>query len=69
MNTLVIVLVAIIVWLAYTMYNSYRAMEKELREIRLKCIGQRESVYTSDPAETMKTTMLGILSKLAKVSS
>ena len=69
MNTLVIVLVAIIVWMAYTMHSSYRALEKELREIRLRCIGRSESVHTSEPTEQMKSTMMGMLSKLAKLSA
>ncbi len=69
MNTLTLVLLAIIVWLAYTMYQSYIGMQKELREIRLKCMGTTQSKYTAkDPVDTMKDSVIGTLSSLANMS-
>jgi hypothetical protein len=69
MNLIVIVLAALLVWMAYIMYNSYRAMEKELREIRLKCMGTTQSKYQEDPTEKVKGTLLSVLGKLASMSA
>jgi hypothetical protein len=68
MNLTGIILVAVIIWMVYTMYKSYQAMQNELKEIRLKCMGTSKSQYQSDPTEDMRTTLLGALGSLAKVS-
>lgn len=69
MNTLTLVLLAIVLWLSYTMYQSYIGMQKELREIRLKCMGTPESKYTSkDPIDSVKNTVIGTLTSLASMS-
>lgn len=54
--------------MAYTMYKSYVGMEKELREIRLKCMGKSGSKYNKDPAERMRSNMVSALSALANMS-
>jgi hypothetical protein len=68
MISVVYILVAIIIWMAYTMYKSYVGMEKELREIRLKCMGKSGSKYNKDPAERMRSNMVSALSALANMS-
>lgn len=69
MNTLTIILLVIVVWMAYAMYQSYIGMQKELREIRLKCMGTPESKYaTKDPVDSMKDTVIGTLVSLATMS-
>lgn len=69
MNTLTIILLIIVVWLTYTMYQSYVGMQKELREIRLKCMGTANSKYTTkDPVDTVKDTVIGTLTTLASMS-
>lgn len=72
MSSLVYILVAIIVWMAYTMYKSYTGLQKELREIRLKCMkgsgANSTSEYTSEPVSDMRNTMLTALTTLANMS-
>lgn len=69
MNSLVIVLIAIVLWMAYTMYRSYTAMEKELREIRMKCMGTSSSNYNQSPGESMRKDVVGMLSRLASMTA
>lgn len=65
---------AIIVWFAYTMWRSYTAIERELREIRLKCVNAGGAAprslksFTSEPASAMKSDVVSILSRLAAFS-
>lgn len=69
MNTLTLILVAVVVWLSYVMYDSYTAMQKELREIRLRCMGTVDSKYaTPSVSNTMKQGLIETLTALAKVS-
>lgn len=69
MNTLTILVLAGVVWMAYVMFQTYTGMQKELREIRLKCIGTPTSQYQSpNPGDVIKTNLLGALNSLAKMS-
>lgn len=66
MSILFILLIAIILYLIYVMLQSYRSLERELREIRVKCTGQPTSQYAKpDPATTVQTTIVGALKALA----
>jgi hypothetical protein len=49
MNLAILLLIVVAAYMVYTMMDSYRAMQKELREIRLKCMGTATSTYTKDP--------------------
>jgi hypothetical protein len=69
MNSIVIILIAIVAWFAYAMYRSYTSMERELREIRMKCIGTSNSAFEKDPATSMRSDVVSLLSRLAKLSS
>lgn len=68
MSTLIYLLVGIIIWMVYTMYKTYTAMQKELREIRLKCMKGSSSQYTSEPIRDMRNTMVSALTSLANMS-
>lgn len=65
MSILVILLVAIILYLIYVMLQSYRSLERELREIRVKCTGRPSSKYAdADPAVTVQNSIVGALKAL-----
>lgn len=67
MNTLTIILVASLLWFSYVMYNSYTGMQRELREIRLKCMGTPNSKYTSQSiGATAKQSIIETLTNIAK---
>lgn len=68
MSSIIYILIAIILWMAYTMYQSYVGMEKELREIRLKCMGTANSIYNKEPTENMRSSMVSALTALANMS-
>jgi hypothetical protein len=69
MNSITFVLLLVVIWMVYTMYQTYIGMQKELREIRLKCMGTTGSKFERSPAEDMKQGMIETLSMLAKVST
>jgi energy-converting hydrogenase Eha subunit B len=68
MNSLVYILVGIIVWMAYTMFKTYQGMQHELREIRMKCVGSDVRDRKEDPADTMRSNVLSLLSTFANMS-
>ena len=69
MNTLTFILVACLLWFSYVMYDSYTGMQRELREIRLKCIGTPNSKYTSPSVGTIaKDGIIETLKNLAKMA-
>lgn len=54
------------------MWRSYSAIERELREIRLKCVngsGSGASSHTTEPGETMKTDVVNVLKRLAALTN
>ena len=64
MNLVVVILVAIILWFVWMLLQSYRNLEKELREIRVKCV-MGGSPDRPDPVESAKATVVSGLSRLA----
>lgn len=66
MSLLQIALIMLMIWIVYTMLQSYRSMEKELREIRVKCIGTAKSSLTQDPVDNVRSKLVEGLSQLAK---
>lgn len=70
MNLLTIVLFAALAYVLYIMLSTYRSLERELREIRLKCMGRPESSQTAaDPGVVAKTQLLETFRKaMAAVS-
>ena len=65
MSLLQIALIALVAYIVYTMMQSYRSMEKELREIRMKCIGTATSEYTKDPIDAVRGKLVEGLTQLA----
>lgn len=67
MSLLQLALIALMIWIVYTMLQSYRSMEQELREIRVKCIGigKATSTYTKDPVDSVRTKLIEGLTQLA----
>jgi len=69
MNFLVLLLAAALAYLVYTMLQSYRSLERELREIRLKCMGTRESaVASADPAVALRDRLLSGLNRAVQAT-
>lgn len=64
------IIILILAYIVYTMMQSYRGMERELREIRVRCIGTSDSKYTAqDPVSTLRNRLtegLHILSNASK---
>lgn len=69
MNTITLILLGFVLWLTYIMYNSYVGMQKELREIRLKCMGTPDSKYATDVPGKLKTNLIETLTSLAQMSA
>lgn len=55
MNLITVIIIAIVIWLVYSLIQSYRNLEKELREIRAKCIGVNNTTTTSTTSGTTET--------------
>jgi hypothetical protein len=70
MSILIIVFILVIGYLLYTMLESYRSLERELREIRVKCIGTPNSeVASADPGATIKKTLVSGLTRIMNAAS
>lgn len=66
MNLITVILVVIVLWLVYALLQSYRRIEHELREIRVKCVmSPDKSKQPVDPMDSMKNTVVSGLSRLA----
>lgn len=63
MNIVTILVIAVVLWFVYGLLESYRNIEKELREIRLKCMIEPDP-SRSDPIDSMKNVMVDRLSRL-----
>ena len=63
-----VILILLVLWLVYALLQSYRRMEQELREIRVKCVGAggqiRVSSPQTDPVNQMQTNMVSLLHNL-----
>lgn len=42
MNLISVIVIVLLVWLLYKLTKTYDNLKKEIREIRLKCIGKEE---------------------------
>jgi len=75
MKLVVVILILLAVWLVYSILQSYRNMEQELREIRMKCI--KESAVTSsddranatDPTDKMTSSLVSLLQMVKNYST
>ena len=65
MDMLTMFLIAVVLWFVWSILQSYRSLEKELREIRVKCVMQPSS-ETKDPVDTLKNTVVYGLASMAK---
>jgi len=53
MNLITVIIIALVIWLVYSLIQSYRNLEKELKEIRAKCINMNNPAQTK-PSEPVK---------------
>ena len=53
MNFVTVIIIALVIWLVYSLIQSYRNLEKELKEIRAKCINMNTPAQTK-PSEPVK---------------
>jgi hypothetical protein len=69
MNLILVLLLLVAAWLIYTTMQSYNAMARELREIRMKCIQtQNVSIDSTEPVHPytqMKETMMDTLQRIS----
>jgi hypothetical protein len=56
MNLITVILIALVIWLVYSLIQSYRNLEKELKEIRAKCIGVNNITVKESEDNPSKTT-------------
>jgi hypothetical protein len=70
MSAWFLLVIAALMYVLYIMLESYRSLERELREIRLKCIGTKESdLAVADPATTIKNRLLGAFKSAAAMTA
>lgn len=70
MSLIIAILLMALGYTLYTMLQTYRSMERELREIRLKCMGTvKSAVAAEDPAEAIKDKLLGALQKAVQATA
>lgn len=50
MNLINVIIIALVIWLVYSLIQSYRNLEKELKEIRAKCINMNVPAQTQTSA-------------------
>jgi len=64
MNLTTILLILLVIWIVYTMLQSYRSMEKELKDIRMKCMGSASGSMMKDPMTSIKSAVVSGLTKV-----
>lgn len=70
MSLIIIVLLLALGYALYTMLQTYRSLERELREIRLKCMGKADSAESApDPAETMTKQLVARLQQAVRATA
>jgi len=70
MSAWFLLVIAALLYVLYVMLESYRSLERELREIRLKCTGTRESsLAVADPATTIKDRLLSAFKSAAELTA
>ncbi len=69
MSLIAVIVILLLAYVVYTVLQSYRGMEKELREIRMKCMGTQASTYaTQDPVVTLRDRLTDGLQMLSNAS-
>lgn len=69
MSLIAVIVILVLAYIVYTMMQSYRGMERELREIRLRCMGTTQSKYeTQDPVSTLRNRLTEGLQVLSNAS-
>jgi hypothetical protein len=70
MSAWFLLVIAALLYVLYVMLESYRSLERELREIRLKCMGTQESALAvADPATKIKDRLLGAFKSAADMTA
>lgn len=70
MSAWLLLVIAALLYVLYIMLESYRSLERELREIRLKCMGTKESALAvADPATKIKDRLLGAFKTAANLTA
>lgn len=64
MNLVVVILVLIALWVAWSFAQSYRNIERQLQEIKVKCVGSNLQETAAPPGDIMKSQLLGGLRML-----
>jgi hypothetical protein len=64
MNLIVVILILITMWLVSGLLQSYRNIEQELREIRMKLGMPTDNQDQVDPVKGMKDTVVGGLKRV-----
>lgn len=58
MQLIALIVIVVIIWFLYGLLDSYRGIERELREIRLKCMMPADT-ERKDPITRMKAGVMG----------
>lgn len=69
MNLVTVIVTLVVLWVVYSFVQSYTGIQKELREIRLKCVGAGASTSLSepsqDPVDRMKDQLIAGLRRVS----
>lgn len=76
MNLIVVIIVMVVLWLVYSLLQSYRGMQEELRQIRMKCVGGTQTVQgykedsgdNVDPVVRMRSSLVSALEAVKQYS-
>jgi hypothetical protein len=70
MNLIVVLLILLAAWLVYSILQSYRNMEEELRQIRLKCIISKDNAPAAqEPAAYTGSGYMGSVDPVSKMTA
>lgn len=65
MNLVIVILVVILLWFLYSLLQSFRNIETQLREIKTKCVIDGSShTGSKDPVDSMQSNIISGLSAL-----
>jgi len=68
MNLTVVLLILLAAWLVYSILQSYRNMEEELRQIRLKCIISKDDA-AQEPAAYTGSGYMGSVDPVSRMTA
>ena len=68
MNLIVVLLILLAAWLVYSILQSYRNMEEELRQIRLKCIISKDDA-AQEPAAYTGSGYMGSVDPVSRMTA